>query len=175
MNTPTDFTSNNEFIEYCKYLDDIEQYTITEVEAFKALTYKNLYKDISQICFITITLKPSLYKYSSNTQLELTISHLKVILDRLGEYVFVIELTNAGNIHYHILLKATKINRLCAFNRIKKNKLFGFMSSKMINSDKHLRDEINYICKDINSTSKVLNQGIVKYKILYSYFKKYYI
>lgn len=62
--------------------------------------YDSLYKDDFAI---TITLNPELYRLPANEQVQLTRSKVIEALNLLcaNDYVFTMELTKQGNVHYH--------------------------------------------------------------------------
>lgn len=79
--------------------------------------------------FLTITLKPKLYKFTSVTQLELTNHDVYAILYRNSvDYIVVAEHTQAGNIHYHAVVAFSgKLQRIQLLNMFKKNRALGFV------------------------------------------------
>lgn len=110
----------------------------------------------SPMLFITLTLNPSMYVYKTNTQLLDTFYEVR---HRLKDAVYyaVYELTEKGNIHYHILLleykKVTKPTKYWTqkFKHRRSEKLiFGFTSIKEVVS---LSKVIEYCRKDISKTS----------------------
>lgn len=108
--------------------------------------------------FYTITLKPSLYKYLSGTQLDISLSELqKVIGDRRS--IVVAEHTQSANIHFHLIVQHTDVNCKIAFcNRAKRkhNRILGFLHIKtdpIDHIDKANR-AFNYMFKSLEETMK---------------------
>lgn len=104
--------------------------------------------------FLTITLKPKLYKYSSITQLELTNNVLFNILYRHTiDFAVVSEHTQNANIHYHCVISfRDKHDTIALINFLKKSKDFGF-----IKLDKCVHNIIRcaeYMTKDLYITAR---------------------
>lgn len=108
------------------------------------------------VTFVTITLKPRLYKYSFNTQYELSqreIAHMLTI--HSNDFVMVAEATKSGNVHFHAIIIADDIyHQVTIINKFKKDKNLGFIHIKEVNSD--LSPIINYMLKDIHETYKLI-------------------
>lgn len=105
--------------------------------------------------FLTVTLKPKLYKFSSITQLELTNHDLYHILyGTTASYHCVAEHTQAGNVHYHILFDTlNEYSAIMLINKLKKHRSFGF-----VKLDKDIHDLIKcaeYMTKDLYNTCKI--------------------
>lgn len=110
--------------------------------------------------FITITIKPKLYQYSSVTQIELTNN---ILFDLLYKYTkdfyCVAEHTKAGNIHYHAVLEfdpSVYGQRTLLINALKKTKIIGFfkLDTKSIEECERVA---NYMTKDLYETYKILH------------------
>lgn len=61
--------------------------------------------NLSQKYAFTITLKPSMYKWSAREQFMRTYKQVKDVVKHLGPATIVAELTRNGNIHYHGVLQ----------------------------------------------------------------------
>lgn len=112
-------------------------------------------RNCTQPYFLTVTLKPKLYKYSSVTQLELTNHDLFTILyQTTASYHCVAEHTTAGNVHYHIIFDTINSHSaILLINRLKKNKNYGF-----VKLDKDISNQLKcaeYMTKDLYSTAKI--------------------
>lgn len=121
--------------------------------------------------FLTITLKPTIYEYSSVTQYEMTRGALLKIFSSAQSFVMVPEHTGTGNIHYHALVQfRDTITRINIINRLKRNKFIGFIkvNSKPVKSEKYFRNEIKYIIKKVHENVKIL--GITGPRIVYNEF-----
>lgn len=107
------------------------------------------------VCFITITLKPKLYKYSSITQLEITNHELyNILYCSTKDFIAVAEHTKQGNIHYHAIFSAqTNVSNILLMNKLKKNKNFGFI--KFDGEIKCKRSCAEYLYKDVYNTMHV--------------------
>lgn len=104
---------------------------------------------------MTVTLKPRLYKYTVQEQIDLTAEKLRIVLiDTLNTCV--IECTKSYNIHYHIIFKVplhlTNNPRKFIIDRLRNfHNFFGYIKiDQVIHYDKY----IDYIRKDINETRK---------------------
>lgn len=109
-----------------------------------------------QTGFLTVTLSPKLYKYSSVTQLELTNNILyKLLYKNTAHYTIVAEHTKQCNIHYHALVSFTDSGpqQIGLLNKLRSQKLFGF-----VKFDSSIGDNVkacNYLTKDIYDTIEV--------------------
>lgn len=114
----------------------------------------DIHSDHMHLSFITVTLRPKLYKYSSVTQLELSNNILYNILDTYCvDWACVAEHTGGGNIHYHAIVLYLGSAALSMINTIKKNKNFGMIKfDKSINNLNRAKD---YVLKSLNETRKV--------------------
>lgn len=83
----------------------------------------------SKSMFLTVTLPPKLYKFSSVTQLEITNKILYSILNATTDDYFVLaEHTKQGNIHYHAMVTCSEKRRyVLLMNKLKTNRSFGFI------------------------------------------------
>lgn len=111
------------------------------------------------LLFLTVTLPPKMYKFQSITQFDLTINDLFRILNVYGDkYTGSVELTEVGNVHYHMIIKVgnsqDKINLINAFKR---KRTFGFVKvSPDITTPDSLNKSANYICKALNETANII-------------------
>lgn len=107
--------------------------------------------------FVTITLSPKLYKYSSTTQYELTIGELRQLFETsAARWAIVPELTDKGNIHYHgwIVLE-TKYAYILFLNKLKRKKSLGFCKI----NDERIKDidrVFRYMFKEFRLTRTVI-------------------
>lgn len=105
--------------------------------------------------FLTVTLKPKLYRFSSITQLELTNHDLyQILYVTTSSYHCVAEHTSSGNVHYHILFDTINdYSAIMLINKLKKHRSFGF-----VKLDKEIYDLLKcaeYMTKEIYNTSKI--------------------
>lgn len=116
----------------------------------------NYLHDNKESYFATFTLKPKLYKYTSITQLELTNNELFSVLHQCSEnFICVAEHTKAGNVHYHAIITfRDNLQRLFLCNRIKKQRLFGFMKLDA-EPISNIQGVANYMTKDLYTTCKI--------------------
>lgn len=108
-----------------------------------------------QSSFLTVTLKPKLYKYSSITQLEVTNHTLYGILyTTADDFLCVAEHTKQGNIHYHAIVNcSTKYSKILMLNKLKKAKEIGFIKfDDEINS---ITKTAEYMVKDVIENKKI--------------------
>lgn len=110
--------------------------------------------------FLTITLPPKLYKYSSITQLELTNRIVFGILHKYcKDYVCIAEHTGQGNIHYHAVVKyETKMQAIMLINSFKKNKAIGFIKHDG-STVKEPRKVAEYLTKEFITNYKILRSS----------------
>lgn len=124
----------------------------------------------SAIYFITITLKPDLYKYSSITQYEMTVNAVKEILAKYNNYyVMVAEHTADANIHYHaMIVPRDRYANIALINKLKKGRLFGFIKQ---NSEPVIERQrtFNYLKKELFYTQKTLSTPHYKPEVLVFY------
>lgn len=115
--------------------------------------------------FITITLSPKLYKYQAITQYEMVHNELIQKLRLFEKFASSVELTNNGNIHYHVIAKArNKLNKITFYNNIKKLRKIGrtHTTSASVTTTEQLKRSALYLVKDMQVTSKVLHN--INYK-----------
>ena len=128
--------------------------------------YKELVRTInwtSQPWFLTITLKQDLYKLKAKSQYKKTIDHVKHILNMAtNKYVLNVELTKAGNIHYHAICEFkennTKVMASIIVDVIKGHKYLGITKV----NDTQVKPEnmgrtIDYLFKEYNDTFTLVN------------------
>lgn len=126
-----------------------------EIRPFKFHVEEHIGLD-ADAYFLTITLKPKLYKYSSITQLELTNNTVYQILYRCSKsFICVAEHTQAGNIHYHAVVAfGDKLRKIMMINMFKRNKDIGFVKIEdlpIVNKTK----VSEYITKDLYVNHKI--------------------
>lgn len=116
-------------------------------------------KSIGICYFFTITLRPKIFKYSSITQLELTLADIAKKLYRYtSHFVIVAELTKQGNVHYHAICSFSEAYRKnLMVDAFKKDKICGFIHTdgNVIEDMKRVAD---YITKDVYNTIRVIRQ-----------------
>lgn len=107
--------------------------------------------------FITVTLKPKLYKYPSTTQFEMTACQLEVYANQYATNFDILpELTNEGNIHYHgWLLFPDNLHKFKFQDKVKKDKNLGFIK---INTEPIIDCQrvAEYMTKSFDITSKIV-------------------
>lgn len=112
--------------------------------------------------FVTITLKPKLYKFQALTQYEMTVNDFHKLLEqRVQNAVHVTELTETGNVHYHAIIKTTdKIKLLSFVDAIKRSRSFGYikLTSNPIHFKENLIRSAHYLVKELNVTAKVIGR-----------------
>jgi len=108
---------------------------------------------------VTLTLKPNLYKYDVNKQLELTKPLVKAIF-KPYRYSCVCELTKLDfNIHYHCLVETkTKQPLFEITNRIRKYNLFGRRTVQQV---QYLESYKKYLNKDLQTTIQYINGSAI--------------
>lgn len=116
--------------------------------------------------FITQTLKPKFYKYSTETQRNLTYHQFGAMLKEFtDDFICCCEITEQANIHYHgIVVFKNEINKLKMINKCKSKQSIGFMKI----TPKAIVDEIpsmmrakEYIIKDVDKTSKFVKTPLI--------------
>lgn len=110
--------------------------------------------------FITITLKPKLYKYSSTTQYELSYGTIQHILHTtVQDYEVVPEHTKDGNLHYHAwIYSSNPCAKILCLNRLKRDRSLGYIKLTpeiIIKEDQIIRVQ-EYLCKEFSYTVKIL-------------------
>lgn len=124
--------------------------------------------DNKESYFLTITLKPKLYQFTTVTQFELTHSDIVTMLDAAcKDYVIVTEFTKSANIHYHALVTFTSpTHRISLINKLKKNRLLGFtkFDPQPIRSSIRVCD---YMTKDLYVTLQCFPPNL-RWKVAYN-------
>lgn len=137
--------------------DEIQEFDPSNTPA-DIPSFMDLDCNLKDYMALTITLKPKLYTYQTITQYEMTINYISSILRQAKSGTYVTEITKAGNIHYHAVIKTRdKSNGIYIINAIRKNRLIGFYKVKEIKDSKHLEDEFKYLHKDIKETARILH------------------
>lgn len=141
------------------------EFMISAHERF--VKWVELLRDTKGLWFITITLKPKLYKYSSVTQYEMSVNIVEAILrNHTDSYVLVTELTASANIHYHAIIQIRDKYQMCTLlNKIKRVRELG--NSKV--NDKpvvELQRTFEYMLKEVNVTRKVISTPNYKPEVL---------
>ena len=111
-------------------------------------------RDTPNCSFLTITIKPKLYKYNSITQLEMVNSSLyKLLFKHTDKYVCVAEHTKQANIHFHAIVSFVDTSRkIGLINSLKNHKDIGF-----IKFDSEISNDIKcseYMTKDLYENYK---------------------
>lgn len=107
--------------------------------------------------FLTVTLPPKYYKYSSITQLEITNNELyKILLTTCDSFICIAEHTQAGNVHYHALIShSNKYGTILTCNKLKKSRLFGFIK---VNTEINNKSKCaEYMIKDLKENDKIFS------------------
>jgi len=128
--------------------------------------YKELVRTIewtSQPWFITITIRPELYKLKAKSQYKKTIEHVKHILNMAtNKYVLVVELTKNNNIHYHAIAEFKENNtKVMASIIVDVIKGHSYLGMTKVNDtqvqDINMGRTIDYLFKDYNDTFTLIN------------------
>jgi len=109
--------------------------------------------------FITQTLKPAYYGISARRQIAETRNIFKKIMIRyVLKYYFVIEITNAGNVHYHgwfTIPDGEGLIKLCMIDDLK---ILGNTKIDIIrDTEIDIKRVEQYLLKDLEETYKILN------------------
>lgn len=110
--------------------------------------------------FMTVTLKPKVYKYSTTTQFELSVQELEhICILHSTAFAFVPEITKQGNVHYHGWITFfDTLNKIHFINNIKKrHNMLGFLK---INDQpiEEVDRTYQYIIKELKPiTAKAIN------------------
>lgn len=109
----------------------------------------------NELYFITITLPPRLYKHKATTQFAETINTLRTTFEPC---VTVCELTDAGNVHYHVIKAMNRMTKFKLIEKVKSKRCFGYMHINKVPICSHdmLDKAANYMCKDLNTTRKII-------------------
>lgn len=122
------------------------------------------------LIFITITLKPRLYKFQSMTQYEMSVNEVTAILCNSVRAVMGCELTKDGNVHYHAIVKfRDKLNRINVVNCLRRKKnLIGYykLTDNAISHTDNLERSIRYLTKDLLDTQNILHTRNYKPEII---------
>lgn len=119
----------------------------------------------SNTYFITITLKPKLYKYSSGTQFDISKPEVDKLLYSVYEYVSVAEMTVEGNCHWHAICRfSNDLNRIRFIDCVKKNRTLGYIkvTPKPVDSKESLDRAFQYMKKDVSTTTSLLHTANYK-------------
>lgn len=102
---------------------------------------------------ITFTLNPHMYKLMPEDQADMAVAMIKTVFpEELYKKTLVLELTKSFNVHVHgIMYSKTKRE---IYDRLRKNKILGFITVKQI---ENWSDWVDYITKDTIVTYKQLN------------------
>lgn len=116
--------------------------------------------------FITITIKPRLYKYQSITQYEMTYNMIHNVIETFSMcFAMSVELTSQGNIHYHAIMRfRDKFNRISFINKVRKMREAGYMkiTENAIIYEESLSRSCIYLIKDYDTTSRILHTSNYK-------------
>lgn len=145
---------------------------------YRGMIYTDLYKYVKEdyipsddLWFITITLCPKTFKYSAVTQYEMTVNEVRTIMEAwCSQYTLTVELTDAGNVHYHAIAKIlTKTQRIRIIESCKKKRVLGFIkiNTLPINMDEMLHKSCNYIIKELDKTTEIIKRGCYKPELLF--------
>lgn len=125
---------------------------------------KPTYDDFKQCNkHMVITLLPELYKLRARSQFMKTFDHLQTLLDiYCDSYIIVAELTQEGNVHYHIMLQFASHMPEAQYkflDLMKLSRKFGkpFINRKIINDRINWERTIEYIFKEVKITERVIN------------------
>lgn len=113
-----------------------------------------------QMLFITVTLRPDLYGRNARGQFKTSLDKFHSLMrTQLREYVWVAELTDKGNVHYHcvgydidtyskdIILDATKCHKILGNTKINTQRV------------EDTERTYNYLIKDLERTHAVINRN----------------
>jgi len=122
--------------------------------------------------FMTVSLKPDLYKWCARKQLKLTFDKLsRYIKIYSNKFLMVAELTKKNNIHYHIIIHFNDIlyADTLLMETLKTSNEFGntMINEKVITETQRT---FEYCVKDINKTYTIVNKvkyGKPGYTLLY--------
>jgi hypothetical protein len=110
---------------------------------------------------LTVTLKPLLYRFNTEEQIDKSVVDLIRILNDLKciKKTIVFELTKSHNIHYHIIAKfeLTGVRNIYnkIYNSFRKSKIFGYVLTDQI---KDYDNFTTYILKDVKNTFNILGR-----------------
>lgn len=110
---------------------------------------------------LTVTLKPLLYRFNTEEQIDKSVSELINVLNDLKciKKTIVFELTKSHNIHYHIIaqFELTGVRNIYnkIYNKFRCSKIFGYVMTDQI---KDYNLFIEYILKDVKNTYTILGR-----------------
>lgn len=110
--------------------------------------------------FITVTLKPKLYKFTAHTQYQITTYDMDKCIYQSDDYILVPECTKDGNIHYHAIVSfRNALQRISFIDSVKKNKTLGFikLTPKPLDNKESFDRAYNYLLKDVHTTTKLVH------------------
>lgn len=115
--------------------------------------------------FLTLTLKPQYYKYTSSMQRELTQNSVCTRLrEHTSEFVITVELTKQGNVHYHaIAVFKNKVDMYKWINLHKGKSSMGYtrVTPNPITFQDNMIRSKEYLIKDVDTTSKIINANMI--------------
>lgn len=117
--------------------------------------------------FITVTLKPKVYKFLTATQFDITRLHLIEQLHKhTDKFIIVPEVTKLGNVHYHGIIHSSRgiVSFINAIKKQGKNNI-GFMkvTPNPLDSKENLDRAYEYVTKDLNITGNYINNMPLSY------------
>lgn len=135
----------------------------------------DLVHDNKETYFLTITLKPYLYKFGSITQFELTqLTVANLLYKATKDFIMVAEHTQSGNIHYHIVLAfSSSLQRILLVNTLKKNRMIGFIKLDPQPVREALK-VMEYMTKDLYTTLKAV-PFYLRWRIAYNLIDHKYV
>lgn len=121
--------------------------------------------------FVTITLPPKLYKYSSVTQYELTYGEIQHIMySCCADFECIPEHTQQGNLHYHGWFTVAEVtSKILLMNKLKRSRQLGFikLTTEPIITDESIRKTHTYMIKEYKDTKKIL-RGVPRKSLVIS-------
>lgn len=117
--------------------------------------------------FVTITLKPKIYKFLTVTQFDITRLHLVEQLSKhTDKFILVPEVTKLGNIHYHAIIHNSRgiVSFINAIKKQYKNNI-GFMkvTPNPLDNKESLDRAYEYLVKDLHVTSNYITNLPLSY------------
>lgn len=111
---------------------------------------------------LCVTLQPALYKFCASKQLKLTLDKLVAFCRMFcSNIVCVAELTARINIHYHLLVKWSELNKYSRElfeDTIKTSTMFGNIKiSPILKTVGESERYINYVLKEVEKTDSIIN------------------
>lgn len=136
-----------------------------EARHYKTIKDFQVNTPISDLKFITITIRPHVILCPSGKKQTAKRQYLKVInsltnyLDNLtNDYVMIAELTKAGAIHFHAIVNITDLFVAVLTDSLNSSKHFGNTQIDKIDDSTHLHNIRNYLLKDYGKTFYVVNR-----------------